>query len=122
MLNKTKFTLFNNTRYALNGLSDIFRNEKSFRLQLLLFVVLTVFIWILPLGINSKFVLQLVSFLPVFSDIINSAIERVVDLITKDYHELAKKAKDAGSALVFVSFTIEFIVWIVTLYMNFIYW
>lgn len=121
MLNKPKFTLFNNTKYALSGLSDIFRNEKSFRLQLLLFVVLTIFIWILPLSINSKFVLQLVSFLPVFSEIINSAIERVVDLITKDYHELAKKSKDAGSALVFVSFTIEFIIWVVTLYMNFIY-
>ncbi|XSZ47202.1 diacylglycerol kinase [Francisella noatunensis] len=46
----------------------------------------------------------------IYAEIINRAIERVVDLVTTDYHILAKKAKDAGSALVFVSFVIELIV------------
>ncbi|MED7830789.1 diacylglycerol kinase [Francisella sp. 19S2-10] len=46
--------------------------------------------------------------------------QSLVDLVTTDYHELAKKAKDAGSALVFISFIIEFIVWIIVICMNFI--
>ncbi|WP_432773261.1 diacylglycerol kinase [Francisella salimarina] len=121
MLNKPKYTLFKNTSYALNGLVDIFKNEKSFRLQLLLFVILTIAIWVLPFSIVSKFVLQIVSMLPIYAEIINSAIERVVDLVTTDYHILAKKAKDAGSALVFVSFVIELIVWIMVVYLNLCY-
>ncbi|WP_150463407.1 diacylglycerol kinase [Francisella sp. XLW-1] len=120
MLNKPKYTLFKNTSYALNGLVDIFKNEKSFRLQLLLFIILTVTIWVLPFSIVSKFVLQIVSMLPIYAEIINSAIERVVDLVTTDYHILAKQAKDAGSALVFVSFVIELIVWIMIIYLNFL--
>ncbi|WP_395166589.1 diacylglycerol kinase [Francisella salimarina] len=120
MLNKPKYTLFKNTSYALSGLVDIFKNEKSFRLQLLLFIILTVTIWVLPFSIVSKFVLQIVSMLPIYAEIINSAIERVVDLVTTDYHILAKQAKDAGSALVFVSFVIELIVWIMIIYLNFL--
>lgn len=119
MLNKPKYTLFKNTSYAINGLIEIFKNEKSFRLQILLLVFLTVVIWVLPISLIAKCVLQISIFLPVFSEIINSAIERVVDLVTTDYNELAKNAKDAGSALVFVSFVLEFIIWCLTLYVNF---
>ncbi len=121
MLNKPKYTLFKNTSYALSGLVDIFKNEKSFRLQLLLFIILTVTIWVLPFSIVLKFILQIVSMLPIYAEIINSAIERVVDLVTTDYHILAKKAKDVGSALVFVSFVIELIVWIMIIYLKFYY-
>ncbi|AIT09666.1 diacylglycerol kinase [Candidatus Francisella endociliophora] len=119
MLNKPKYTLFKNTSYALSGLVDILKTEKSLRLQILLFVILTIIVWSLPLTLISKFVLQAVSFLPIYSEIVNSAIERVVDLVTTDYHILAKKAKDVGATLVFISFSIEFVVWVITLYMNF---
>ncbi|WP_302846515.1 diacylglycerol kinase [Francisella orientalis] len=81
--------------------------------------MLTVTIRVLPFSIVSKFVLQIVSMLPIYAEIINSAIERVVDLVTTDYCILAKKAKDAGSALVFVSFVIELIIWIMIIYLNF---
>lgn len=119
MLNKPKYTLFKNTGYALSGLLEVFKNEKSFRLQFLLFVILTLILWWLPISLVAKSVLQVISFLPMLSEIINSAIERVVDLVTTEYNELAKHAKDAGAALVFVSFVIEFIVWVLTLYISF---
>jgi len=119
MLNKPKYTLFKNTSYALSGLLEVFKNEKSFRLQFLLFVILTLVLWWLPFSLVAKSVLQIISFLPLLSEIINSSIERVVDLVTTEYNELAKHAKDAGAALVFVSFLIEFIVWCLTLYISF---
>jgi diacylglycerol kinase (ATP) len=49
------------------------------------------------------------------AEIMNSAIERTVDLVTFDHHELAKRAKDAGAALVFVSLVMLGFIWIVTL-------
>jgi len=50
-------------------------------------------------------------FIPLMAEIANSAIERVVDLVTKDYHILAKRAKDAGATLVFFSFVILAFIW-----------
>lgn len=114
-LNKPDYTLFKNTRYALNGLAEVTRNEKSFRLQLLLFVAATVIAWVLPVSFVHHSVLSVSLFIPLMSEIINSAIERGVDLVTFEHHELAKRAKDAGAALVFVSFLAVGTIWALTL-------
>lgn len=53
--------------------------------------------------------------LPIYAEIINSAIERCVDLVTKEYNEIAKQAKDIGAFLVFISFLIATILWIIIL-------
>jgi len=45
------------------------------------------------------------------AEAINSAIERVTDLVTLEYHEMAGRAKDAGSAVVFLSIAIFVVVW-----------
>lgn len=115
-LNKPAYTLRNNTRYALKGLGEIIRNESSFRLQLLLFVAASVVVWTLDLSRVQQAVLFVSLFLPIVSEIINSAIERCVDLYTTEHHELAGRAKDAGAALVFVSFVIVAIVWALVFY------
>ena len=115
-LNKPDYTLLNNTHYALKGLFEIIRNEPSFRLQLLLFVAASVVAWTLDLSVAQRAVLFVSLFLPIMSEIANSAIERCVDLYTQEYHELAGRAKDAGAALVFVSFVIVAVVWALVLY------
>jgi len=115
-LNKPEYTLLKNTRYAMNGLIEVTRNEKSFRLQLLLFAVAAVVAWILPVSFNHHAILFVSLFIPIMSEIANSAIERGVDLVTLEHHELAKRAKDAGAALVFVSFVVLGTIWVLTLY------
>ncbi len=115
-LNKPDYTLFKNTRYALNGLAEVTRNEKSFRLQLLLFIAAGVIAWVLPVSFAQHSILFVSLFIPLMSEIINSAIERGVDLVTFEHHELAKRAKDAGAALVFVSFFAVGTIWALTLY------
>ncbi|PKN13991.1 MAG: diacylglycerol kinase, partial [Deltaproteobacteria bacterium HGW-Deltaproteobacteria-24] len=45
------------------------------------------------------------------AETINSAIERVVDLVTLEHHEMAKRAKDVGSTIVFLSIGIFVVVW-----------
>lgn len=114
-LNKPKYTLFKNTRYALEGLVEVTRNEPSFRLQIVLFTCGMITALLLPIGFHYKAILAISLFIPVMAEITNSAIERVVDLITFDHHELAKHAKDAGAALVFVSLVMLAFIWIVTL-------
>jgi diacylglycerol kinase (ATP) len=114
-LNKPKYTLFKNTRYALEGLIEVTRNEPSFRLQILLFVFGIITAWLLPIAYHYKAILASSLFIPVIAEITNSAIERVVDLVTLDHHELAKRAKDAGAALVFVSLALLAFIWILTL-------
>lgn len=119
-LNKPKYTLFKNTTYALAGLADIIKNESSFKMQILLFVVLNIVAWSLPLPFHLQAILSLSLFVPIMAEVANSAIERVVDLVTMDYHELAKRSKDAGAALVFLSLVLIGAIWAAVLYIGFV--
>lgn len=113
--NKPEYTLFKNTTYALSGLVEITKNETSFKLQLVLFVALQLLLWNLAIDLKYQVILMLSLFIPLMAEIVNSAIERVVDLVTNDYHIMAKYAKDAGSTLVFISFIVLFLIWSFTL-------
>lgn len=115
-LNKPRYTLFKNTRYALNGLIEVTQNEPSFRLQILLFVAGMIIAWSLPITYGYSAVLSVSLFIPLIAEIINSAIERTVDLVTFEHHELAKRAKDAGAALVFLALAMMAFIWVLTLY------
>ncbi len=116
-LNKpTQHTLFKNTRFALNGLVEVTQNERSFRLQILLFSAGMVTAWILPISFIHSAVLSVSLFIPLIAEVINSAIERTVDLVTLEHHELAKRAKDAGAAFVFLSLSMLSFIWALTLY------
>ncbi|MCX6062194.1 MAG: diacylglycerol kinase [Campylobacterales bacterium] len=116
-LNKpTKHTLFKNTRFALNGLLEVTQNERSFRLQIILFVSGMVTAWILPISFIHSAVMSVALFIPLIAEVINSAVERTVDLVTLEHHELAKRAKDAGAAFVFLSLAMLSFIWALTLY------
>lgn len=115
-LNKPKYTLFKNTRYALEGLKEVTQNEKSFRLQILLFIVGMTLAWVLPISFVQSSILTVSLFIPLMAEMINSSVERTVDLVTFDHHELAKRAKDAGAALVFLSLSMLALIWGLVLY------
>ena len=119
MHNKPKHNLFKNTVYALEGLVDITKHETSFKWQILLFIIGVVVSWFLPIDAGYKFILAISLIIPVIAEVINSAIERVVDLVTHDYHILAKQAKDAGAAIVFLSLITLAAIWIATLLIAF---
>ena len=115
MLNKPKYNLFKNANYAIEGLKDIFQNEKSFKMQLFALVILSVMIIFLNLSYIKTSIMIISLFLPLLGEIANSAIERTVDLVTLEHHHLAKKAKDAGAALVFMSYFVVFLIWMTIL-------
>ena len=94
-------------------------NESAYRQELYLFITLSIIAILLPIEISHKFILIL-SMLPVLAiELINSAIESIVDRISMDEHELSARAKDMGSAAVFISLMIVILVWCFILWKNF---
>ena len=114
-LNKPKYYLFKNTTYAIEGFIDAIQNERSFQLQLLGFFIFSTTAFTIPVDEVFRYILFLSLFIPIIAEIVNSAIERVVDLCTQEIHPLAKSAKDLGATTVFLSIIFTFLIWIFTL-------
>lgn len=90
------------TKWSLQGLRAAWLNESSFRLEVYLFVVLAPLgLWLGASAIERALLLG--SCLLVLSiELLNSAIEAVIERYGAEHHELAGRAKDMGSAAVFV--------------------
>tara|TARA_B100000959_G_scaffold268429_1_gene313129 strand:- start:333 stop:737 length:405 start_codon:yes stop_codon:yes gene_type:complete len=100
------------------GLSAAWINESAFRQEVYLFIVLSVIALLLPLNLSEKFVL-IACMLPVLVvELINSAIESIIDRIGMEEHDLSARAKDMGSAAVFIALIIVFLVWCFVIYKN----
>jgi len=111
-LNKPKFGIFRNTSFALQGLAEVYKNETSFKVEVYIFIACQIIFILLPIPLLAKAILSTSTFLPIFAELANSAIERCVDLVTLEHNMTAKAAKDAGSAMVFISFIITGIIWL----------
>lgn len=117
MTNKPKFGLVKNIKYALEGMKYVLSSEISFKIQLSLIVLITILIVLFSPLERWKNIILILSMYPILiAEAINSAIERVVDLVTKDYHELAKQAKDIGAFAVMLTFILTVIVWGVVIF------
>ena len=99
------------TRYSYQGLAHAIRHEAAFRQELVLLVVAT------PLGIwlgrsLLEHLLLLGSLLCVLIvELLNSAIEAAIDRHGNEYHQLSGRAKDMGSAAVFMSLLLCTLIW-----------
>ena len=111
MNNKPKYHIFKNTKYALEGFIHAFKTESSFKLELLAFVFILPAIFLFNFDITQKAILISTAFLVLIVELLNSAVENVVDLVTKDIHPLAKSAKDIGATAVMFSIALHLICW-----------
>lgn len=98
-------------KYSCSGFYVAFKHEHACRQEILCFIPLFALAFILPVNWISSILLILPMPLILCVEMINSAIEAVVDDISLEYRELAKRAKDLGSAAVFCSILIGIIVW-----------
>jgi diacylglycerol kinase (ATP) len=99
------------TRYSFAGLSWAWRKESAFRQELVLVIVLAPFAWYLGKNGMERAVLTGVLLLVLVAELLNTAVEAVVDRFGDGQHELSKAAKDLGSAAVFVSIINVAVVW-----------
>ena len=97
--------------YSMKGLKAAILHEEAFRLELMaVIVMLPLAIW-LGGGVVEKALLIGSLLLVLVVELINSAIEAVVDRISVDHHELSGRAKDIGSAAVFIALVNVAVVW-----------
>ena len=113
MRNQPKYNFLKNTNYALHGLKDMLKHETSFKIELLLTIGLIPIIIYIDMSITYKLLLFISLISVLIAETINSAIERVVDLVTIEYHEMAKRAKDIGSTIVFLSIILCLLTWLI---------
>jgi len=101
--------LYNATRFSLMGLKAAFKHEWAFRFEILLsFFVIPAAIYLGQTGVQ-KAVLISSWILILLMELLNSAIEAVVDRVSNEKHELSGRAKDLGSAAVFLA-SVNFVI------------
>ncbi|WP_338766042.1 diacylglycerol kinase [Massilia sp. METH4] len=105
--------------YSLDGLKTAWRYEHAFRQELVLFFFAALLALALPVSAFQKLVLVGVLVLVLIVELINSAIEAVVDRISLERHPLSKNAKDLGSAAVLLACLLAAATWGVVLFNRF---
>ncbi|MEG2265179.1 MAG: diacylglycerol kinase [Acinetobacter sp.] len=103
--------IFNATRYSLAGFKTAFQNEAAFRQILLINLILIPLSFWMPVSPAEQALMVAVCLLALIIELINSAIEAVVDRISMERHELSKNAKDMGSAAQFVALSLIAMTW-----------
>ena len=101
--------------YSIEGFKSAWRIEHAFRQELVLLVCATVIALALPISARDRLALIGVFVLVLIVELINSAIEAVVDRVSLDRHPLSKNAKDFGSAAVFLALSLALATWAVIL-------
>jgi diacylglycerol kinase (ATP) len=104
------------TRYSLAGMAAALRHEPAFRLETSLAAVLVPLGLYLGAGGVAKALLVGSVLLVLIVELVNSAVEAVVDRVSQERHELAGRAKDIGSAAVMLSLINAGAVWLLVLW------
>jgi diacylglycerol kinase (ATP) len=99
------------TGFSFEGLAFAFKSEVAFRQELLLFAVSCVVVLLINIGTLEKALLLSSVFLVLVVEILNTALEIVVERISSEQHLLSKRIKDLGSAAVFLSLLNASVVW-----------
>lgn len=108
--------LINAFGYSGKGLKACFLNEDAFRQECMLFAIMLPVALFLPIETVQKAPLCVTLFLVLLVELLNSAIEAVVDRIGLKLHPLSGLAKDLGSAAVLITLLMTALVWALVLY------
>jgi diacylglycerol kinase (ATP) len=115
MKSTTAFSLvrvFRAAQYSEQGIRSAWRDEAAFRQELMLVLLLAPLTLWLPLPRTDTVLLLALMGLVLVAELLNSGLEAVVDRASPEIHVLAAKAKDCGSAAVFVALVMLFGGWL----------
>lgn len=108
--------IINAAGYSRDGLSAAYRHESAFRQLVWLNIILVALAFILDFGPATRMMLIFASFLSLIVELFNTAIEAAVDHTSTARHELAKRAKDAGSAAQMLALLLVALLWFMSLW------
>jgi diacylglycerol kinase (ATP) len=107
--------VWNALHYSMDGLKAAYRHEDAFRQEAWLALILIPTAFFMPASGIGKALMVGSVLLVLVVELLNSAIEAVVDRVSLDHHLLAKRAKDIGSAAVLISLLNVLVVWALVL-------
>ena len=111
--------IFNAHKYSMKGFKAGLENEAAIRQEFVLATILTIASVFVFDGVSQLILLIAMPWLTVVAELLNSGIEAVVDRIGTEYHELSGRAKDLGSAAVFVMLVLTLLTWVLILVNNY---
>lgn len=106
------------TGYSMNGIRACWQNEAAFRADVIISVILFALSFFLAESIVQWILLVSPLVLIVIVELLNSAIENVVDRIGSEFHDLSGRAKDMGSAAVFFCWVVIGLAWLPIAWQN----
>ena len=111
--------IFNAYKYSMKVFKAGLENEAAIRQEFVLATILTIASVFVFDGVSQLILLIAMPWLTVVAELLNSGIEAVVDRIGTEYHELSGRAKDLGSAAVFVMLVLTLLTWVLILVNNY---
>lgn len=100
-------------KYTFAGLASAWKNELAFRGEVVVAIIMVPLgIWLGRSAVEQALLIASI-LLILLTELLNSALEAVVDRIGPERHELSKRAKDMGSAAAFISMVTAALVWII---------
>ena len=96
---------------SMSGLADAWTHENAFRQEILMAVVLVPLAFLVNVTAGERALLVAVVLFVLVVELLNSSVEAAIDRISFDHHSLSKRAKDIGSAAVFVALVLLAMVW-----------
>lgn len=102
MEKKTK-KIIKSFKNAINGIVYVFRTQRNFKIQLFCFVIVLAAALYFKLTLTETAIVVFAGGLVLVSEIMNTSIEKMVDLIKPEYHPTARKAKDVAAGIVLCS-------------------
>jgi len=104
--------------YSLSGIGSALKHESAFRQEMILAFVMVPFAVLVPVDLLGKVLMIASVFAVLVVELLNSAIEWIVDYISLDRHPMAKRVKDMASGAVFLSLLCCGLVWGIVLWSN----
>ncbi len=94
---------FESFKNALDGIKKAVKEETNLKIQLVFAILAIILSIVLKISKIEFMIIIITIFLVIFGELVNTAIEQTVDLVTEDYNEKVKKIKDisAGASLIF---------------------
>jgi diacylglycerol kinase len=96
-------TLLESFKYACQGFGYSFKTQRNFRIHCGAAVLLAIIFFAFPFAVWETLFLLSAAFAVLISELINTAIEKTIDLYTAVYHPLAKTAKNCAAAAVLLA-------------------
>jgi diacylglycerol kinase (ATP) len=112
--------VFRAMKHAKNGLKVVFISDVAFRQELIILVIAIPLAFYFGTNFFTRFLLIAVWVQVLIAELINSAIETIVDRIGSEQHLLSGKAKDIGGALTLVTAGCAIITWLVIIIHKFV--